>query len=99
MELLPGETWDGKNNKFNLKRNREKFYNENFLIDYTNDQKIYDDNSKFIPKEFTIEFEKIKNYFEGFSNSEITQNIGDYILRLIAEENQTKIDCLIEFNN
>ena len=25
-------------------RQEEKFYNENFLIDYTNDQKIYDDN-------------------------------------------------------
>ena len=99
LELLPGETWDGKNNKFKLKENREKFYDENFLINYTSDQKIYDANSKFIPKEFTIEFEHIKNYFEGFSNSEITQNIGNYILRLIAEENQNKIDCLIEFND
>ena len=35
-------------------------------------------------------------YFEGFSNSELTKTIGNYVLRFIAEDTKKKIDCIIE---
>tara|TARA_Y100000310_G_C20703955_1_gene832910 strand:- start:17596 stop:19434 length:1839 start_codon:yes stop_codon:yes gene_type:complete len=99
LEIFPGETWDGKNNTFSTRKNREKFYTSDFMSGYLSDPERYKENQQFIPKDFQIGFKEIKDYFENFSHSETTKNIGDYILRLTAEQNQTKIDCLIEFNS
>ena len=98
IEIFPGESWDGKTNTFHTHKDKEKFYTDNFMFDYLNSHEIYAENQKFIPKDFELEFNEIKIYFEGFSNSELTKTIGNYVLRFIAEDTKKKIDCIIEFN-
>jgi CMP-N-acetylneuraminate monooxygenase len=99
LEILPGETWDGRTNSFTTRPNRESFYTSDYMLNYLSNSKIYAENEKFIPKDFSFELNNIQEYFEGFSNSKITKDIGKYTIRFIAEQDNKKIDCLIEFNH
>jgi CMP-N-acetylneuraminate monooxygenase len=98
LELLPGEKWDGKTNSFITNSNRESFYANNYMLNYLSDSKIHNENEKFIPKNFDLKLIDIQKYFEEFGNSKIVEDIGEYVIRLIAEQEHKKIDCLIEFN-
>jgi CMP-N-acetylneuraminate monooxygenase len=97
IDIFPGESWDGKNNSFDTQTDHDKFYDNDFMFSYLNNPKRYDENEKFIPKNFELEFNEIKNYFEGFSDSKLTQSIGDYTIQLISKDKEKSIDCIIEF--
>ena len=99
IEIFPGESWDGKTNTFSTHKDRAKFYTDDFMLDYLTSPKVYDENKKFVPKDFELNFNEIKDYFEGFANSELTKTIGDYVLRFIVEDPQKKIDSIVEFNH
>ena len=98
LELLPGERWNGKSKSFTTNPNRKSFYTNDYMLNYLSNSKIYIENEKFIPKDFSLELIDIQKYFELFKNSKISEDIGDYAIRLIVEQENKKIDCLIEFN-
>jgi len=97
IDIFPGESWDGKNNSFDTQNDHDKFYERDFMFSYLNNPKRHDENEKFVPKNFDLEFNEIKNYFEDFNDSKLTQSIGDYVIQLVAENKEKKIDCIIEF--
>ena len=97
LNILPGESWDGKNNIF--QRKSSMFQNRNLLETVIDDIELIEKNKKFVPTDFNLTFYDIKNYFEGFHDSEISKEIGEYDFILDIVNKQKIINIVIKFRN
>jgi len=97
LNIIPGESWDGKNNSF--QRTSNMYQNTNLLETIIEDKELIDKNKKFVPKDFDLTFNDIKNYFEDFHDSEISKEIGDYDFILEIVNGHEIIHSVIKFSN
>ena len=97
LNIIPGESWDGKNNSF--QRTGNMYQNTNLLETVIEDKELIDKNKKFVPKDFDLTFNDIKNYFEDFHDSEISKEIGDYDFILEIVNGHEIIHTVIKFSN
>jgi CMP-N-acetylneuraminate monooxygenase len=97
LNIIPGESWDGKNNSF--QRTGNLYQNTNLLETVIEDKELIDKNKKFVPKDFDLTFNDIKNYFEDFHDSEISKEIGDYDFILEIVNGHEIIHSVIKFSN
>ena len=97
LNIIPGESWDGKNNSF--QRTGNMYQNTNLLETVIEDKELIDKNKKFVPKDFDLTFNDIKNYFEDFHDSEISKEIGDYDFILEIVNGHEIIHSVIKFSN
>ena len=97
LNIIPGESWDGKNNSF--QRTGNMYQNTNLLETVIEDEELIDKNKKFVPKDFDLTFNDIKNYFEDFHDSEISKEIGDYDFILEIVNGHEIIHSVIKFSN
>ena len=99
LDLIPGESWDGEYNIINRVSNREKFFKKEFIRNYLKKQFLLEKDLGFCPKKFTITHNEIKNYFESFSNSDLSFKIKTYNILFCAENSQRKLQGIISFND
>lgn len=97
LEIYPGESWNGGDVILNKQKNHDKFYNKDFQFNYLTSSKLFEENKKFTPDKFDLSFKDIKEYFESFSNSQITKGIGKYNLQI--KTNDSQIDVIVKFDN
>ena len=97
LNIIPGESWDGKNNSF--QRTGNMYQNTNLLETVIEDKELIDKNKKFVPKDFDLTFNDVKNYFEDFHDSEISKEIGDYDFILEIVNGHEIIHSVIKFSN
>lgn len=97
LNIIPGESWDGENNSF--QRISNLYQNRNLLESVIEDKEIIEKNKKFIPKNFDLTFNDIKNYFENFNDSEISKEIGDYNFIIEIVNEKEKIHVIIKFRD
>ena len=97
LNIIPGESWDGKNNSF--QRTGNMYQNTNLLETIIEDKELIDKNKKFVPKDFDLTFNDVKNYFEDFHDSEISKEIGDYDFILEIVNGHEIIHSVIKFSN
>ena len=97
LNIIPGESWDGKNNSF--QRTGKMYQNTNLLETVIEDKELIDKNKKFVPKDFDLTFNDVKNYFEDFHDSEISKEIGDYDFILEIVNGHEIIHSVIKFSN
>jgi len=97
LNMIPGESWDGKDNSFH--RIGELHKNRNLLETIIDDKEFIEKNKKFIPKNFDLTFTDIKNYFEDFRDSEISKEIGNYDLILDIIDDEEILPIIIKFAN
>jgi len=97
LNIVPGESWDGKNNYF--QRIGDLHQKTNLLETVIEDKEIIEKNKKFIPKDFDLTFNDIKNYFENFHDSEISKEIEDYNFMLEIVNEEEIIYVTIKFRN
>jgi len=98
IDLLPGESWNGKNNTFFRKPNREKFYDKEYLFKYLNEKFQFDQQHKIFSK-FNLTHKEIQDYFEKFNNSELTKKIGTYSIFFNVLFENNSLNALIKFEN
>jgi len=98
IDLLPGESWNGKNNKFLRKTDREIFYNKEFLFKYLNEkfnlEKRHRNNSVF-----NLTHDEFEDYFKKFIDSELTKKIGKYSIFINLYSEDRILNALIKFEN
>ena len=94
LDLLPGESWNGN---FSRIPKREKFFDDDFKLNYLK-KKFEDDNeSNVFEHECNISDDEIKTYFENFSNSFLAAQVGEYSIRLIIKDVSIRKEFLILF--
>ena len=94
LDLLPGESWDGK---FSRISDREKFFDDDFRLDYLKKKFEQDDKSNNEEYKYEILDDEIKTYFEDFSNSFLATEVGKYSIKLILKDISIKKEFLILF--
>lgn len=97
LDLLPGESWDGKTGKISRKSGREKFYEKETMYEYLNS--VYEKEKETVPTEFDITHEDLKKYFESFNSGIITKEIGKYTVSFTARNDKRVLHALINFDN
>lgn len=97
LDMFPGESWDGEHIE---KRNEhEKFFDRTLVIPFLEKNYNHNYNKGFTPTDFSIEHKTIKEYFEGFSGSELTKQVGKYNVAFTAYEKNKTLHALIKFEN
>ena len=97
LEMFPGESWDSQHDKILERVDHEEFFDRKNTLKYL-DSEISDSiNLEYIPNEFTLVHNDLKKYFEEFSNSQITKQIGNYSILLIAANDRRKLSAKISF--
>jgi CMP-N-acetylneuraminate monooxygenase len=99
LDLLPGESWDGQTQKFTRHTDREIFYNKEYLYTYLKNQYDIEKNRKSISEDFDITHDDLKQYFESFSGSELSKDVGSYTVLLTAKNFQRTLHGLITFKD
>jgi len=94
LDLLPGESWDGK---FSRISDREKFFDDDFRLDYLKKKFEQDEKYNMEEYEYEISDEEIRTYFEDFSNSFLATEVGEYSIKLILKDISIKKEFLILF--
>ena len=98
LDLLPGESWNGEDNNFIRKINREIFYEKEFLFNYL-DEKFNLKNNNEIDSNFNLTHNEIQDYFKKFIGSELTKKIGIYTVFINLYSKDKKLNALIHFKN
>lgn len=96
IDLLPGESWDGKQKKFFRRINRNDYFKKEYMFNYLTQKFESAEKNKKIIK-FDLTHKEIKNYFESFANSKLTKEIGEYSICLTLEHKKTSMFSLIKF--
>ena len=96
IDILPGESWDGKNGKFVRRKDRKKIYQKNNIFSYI--KKIQKTNFEgTIPTSFNLSHNEIKRYFESFSDSQLSKKVGAYTVLLKLKTDFKDMSGLIKF--
>lgn len=98
LDLIPGESWNGKTNQIQRRKDREKFFDKSFMFQYLKEANEHDRKKGFVPNRFDITHEEIKNYFEAFSGSKLAKEVGKYTISFTATEKNRNLNALITFN-
>jgi len=98
IDLLPGESWDGKENTFHKQTDREKFYKKDFLFNYLIKKFELEQKNK-VSSKFDLTHKEIQEYFEKFNESELTKKIGKYSVFFNVSFNERSLGALIKFEN
>jgi CMP-N-acetylneuraminate monooxygenase len=98
LDLLPGESWNGKDNNFLRKADREKFYEKEFLFNYLNEKFNLEKNNR-IESNFNLTHNEIQDYFKKFIGSELTKKIGIYSIFINLYSEDKKLNAIINFEN
>jgi len=98
LDLIPGETWDGLSGKISRIPEREKYFDENFMLNYLSETYENEKTLGYKPTKFDITHEEIKHYFEKLSRSELAKNVGNYSV-LLKVETDIPLYGYILFNN
>ena len=99
LDILPGESWNGKTEKFARRSDREKLFNKEYLIKYLEN---IQNKPEFVPKipfNFDLTGIELKKYFESFSDSHLAKRVGNYTVSLTLEHLKKKVHGIIKFNN
>lgn len=96
LDLIPGESWNGE---FDRLPDREKFFDKEYMLQFLEKTHEKEKKMEFIPKSFDINHEEIKEYFECFSGSEFSKNVGFYRISFSAEDENRALKALITFNS
>lgn len=99
LDLIPGEAWDGQSNIITRRKNRDQFYNKDYLFNYLKEKYNSDKNKEFTFTRFDITHDDIKKYFEQFSGSKIAYEIGKYTISLTAKYGNRELFGIIRFND
>lgn len=97
LDLLPGESWDGRTGTISRKLEREKFYEKETKNEYL--KKVYEKEKKSIPTEFNITHDDLKSYFESLSNGNITKEVGNYTVSITIKNEERQLHALISFDD
>jgi CMP-N-acetylneuraminate monooxygenase len=97
LDLIPGESWD--NGKFSRLPDREKFFDEEFKLEFLKNTHEKEKDMDFVPKSFDIDHKEIKKYFEEFSGSELAKNVGNYRISFSTSDEHRTLNALITFND
>jgi CMP-N-acetylneuraminate monooxygenase len=86
LDLIPGESWNGVSGNITRYPEREKFFNEDFMLQYLHN--TYESEKKSSSKltKFDITHDEIKKYFELFSGSKLAKDIGTYSVSFTIEK-------------
>ena len=93
LDLLPGESW---NEEFFRIPEREKYFDNDFKRKYL-EQKFIDDKSEISSKRQEIRDDEIISYFEDFSNSFLSLEVGTYTIKLIVKNENFSREFYIIF--
>ena len=93
LDLLPGESW---NEEFFRIPEREKYFDNDFKRKYL-EQKFIDDKSEISSKRQEIRDDEIISYFEDFSNSFLSLEVGTYTIKLIVKNEDFSREFYIIF--
>ena len=97
--MFPGESWNGKLEKISKRQDHDQLFDRNKVIKFLDANYHADTDKEFIPKEFTIEHKTLKRYFEDFSGSEISKDVGMYSVVLRAYSENRELVGKISFVN
>ena len=98
LDLIPGESWDGQSGNITRRPDREKFSDDEFRYKYLKDAFEKKNPYEFIPSNFDISHNEIKNYFLSFANTELARYIGKMTLCFTAYDSTKSLIALISFN-
>jgi CMP-N-acetylneuraminate monooxygenase len=98
IDILPGESWDGKNGKFVRRKDRKNVFQKNNIFSYI--KKIQKTNlERTIPTSFNLSHNEIKRYFESFSDSQLSKKVGAYTVLLKLKTDFKDMSGLIKFED
>ena len=98
LDLLPGESWDGKENNFSRKTNREIFYDKEYLFTYLSEKFHFEKKNRTYLK-FNLTHTEIEDYFKKFIASELTKKIGKYSIFMNLSSEDRTLNAFIKFEN
>ena len=99
IDILPGESWNGKDDKFSRRKDRESIFKKESLMKYLENIQNSPEFEPKIPFKCDLTQEEIKRYFESFNDSHLSKRVGEYSISLTLEHLEEKIYGLIEFHN
>lgn len=97
LDLLPGESWSGHNNTIDRRTNRERFFDEEFKEKYL--QKRFNSQKPVVDESFELTHNELAEYFESFSDSELTSKIKNFALSLSLTSESRNLNSLIRIHN
>lgn len=93
LDLLPGESWDGKDNTIYRREDRERFFDEEFKEQYL--QNTYESQSPVVSESFDLTHQELATYFESLGGSELAIKINDFALTLRLTGDNHHLNALI----
>jgi len=96
LDLLPGESWS---EEFLRIPDREKYFDNAFKMKYLKQKFIDDDKLEEKSKKHDINDNEIILYFEKFSNSFLSLQVGTYTIKLIIKNMDSNREFYIIFEN
>jgi len=99
VDILPGESWDGKTGKFIRRDDRKNLFEKKALMKYLEDIQNKPEFETKISFNFDLKESELKNYFESFNGSELTKRVGTYTVSLTLEHKKQKVYGYIKFDN
>ena len=84
LDLLPGDIWDGEDNKIIRKKHVDKLFDRKTIHNYLKKNCYNKSDDGFTPSIFDIKEFKMKKYFEQFSGSKLSISVGNYKVQFTA---------------
>jgi CMP-N-acetylneuraminate monooxygenase len=97
LDLLPGETWNSDTGNIKRRRQRERFFDEEFRQSYVRD--VYQSRIPIVTEPFELTHEELQEYFENLEGSELAKKVGNHAFTLSLKGSDRTLHCLIRFNN
>jgi len=86
IDLLPGEGWNAANNTFSRRPDHNLVYEQKYLFDNLDREFEKVCKNDFYPTVFTITQDKIKEYFNKFSGSDLSKEVGKVSISITLRE-------------
>ncbi len=99
LDILPGESWNGRTGKFSRRDDREDLFNKEHLMGYLEEIQEKQEFETTIPFEFNLTHKELKQYFESFSDSHLARRVGNYTVSLTLEHLDEKVHGFIKFDD
>jgi CMP-N-acetylneuraminate monooxygenase len=97
LDLLPGETWYGQDDRIDRRINREQFFDEEFKEQHL--QNTFESQDPVVNNSSELTHNELAAYFESLGGSELVSKIEDFALTLSLTDENTNLHSLLRIRD
>lgn len=96
IDLIPGESWCGRDKRIERRPNRNRFFEEEFKEQYL--QEAFESQESVVNQSSELTHEELAAYFESLDGSELVSKIDECVLTLSLTDNSKTLTSIIHIS-